>query len=434
MSAKKPLKAYVLFRYAEKNSLYTSWLDQLSVPWELVEDFLPGWVVPEDAGILITHSHYTWEDLAFLRRAYHKNQVPVLLLCDGILEYRNTWQHPQLADGALFQPVFGHKLACLGHAQARILESWGNAGKCEVVGLPRLDPYLADPPPVQQQGPFRLLVTSAMNPAFDERQREITVKSLRSLQTRLESMKRVGVRPIQVTWRLTRGLEEDIGMRPVELREQPGLMETIDQSDAVITTPSTILLESALRKRPTALLDFHNCPHYVSPAWLIQSKYQIEEVIEELAAPPAPKMLFQTTMLHEQLNCRTPAVPRMVQLIEAMIEGRRQSIQRRRPLDLPARILGDTKVGFAAVPEKFELADLFPDNPVFRNDDVERLKIELSSAIHSLGSMPLEVAERQREVVRVNRVIDEMIQRTIQLNSKAFEAEKKLRAARIRSV
>ena len=69
--------------------------------------------------------------------------VPTLHVLDGIVEWRNTWENPRSAtesDGMpLFQPILADKVACFGKAQARILESWGNLGKCEVVGAPRLD-------------------------------------------------------------------------------------------------------------------------------------------------------------------------------------------------------------------------------------------------------------------------------------------------------
>jgi hypothetical protein len=103
-------------------------MDDLSIATEVVEEYLPDWRVPDDAGILVTHMHYRWEEITTLRRIFNDNRVPILILSDGILEYRNTWEHPDLAKGSLFQPVIGHKLACIGRGQARILEGWGNEG------------------------------------------------------------------------------------------------------------------------------------------------------------------------------------------------------------------------------------------------------------------------------------------------------------------
>ena len=316
------LKAYILCRFAESSGVYTSWLKDAPVPTVIVDEFLPDWQVPSDAGILITHTHYRWEEITTLRRIHAENRVPVLILADGILEYRNTWEHPDLPDGSIFQPLCGHKLACLGRGQARTIETWGNVGKCEVVGLPRLDEAIASKPPTPRKtGPFRVLVATASSPAFDEQQRETVVRSLQLLKRRLEDNATIHGRPIETTWRVNHDLEPELGLELSHTNERPPLGEVIDGVDAVITTPSTIYLESTLRKRPTALLDFHNRPQYVTSAWVISADVQIEPVLRELANPPAHKMLFQAAVLHDHLECRTPALPRMLRLITTMVQA-----------------------------------------------------------------------------------------------------------------
>ena len=140
------LKAYILFPGAAKNPLYSGWLDELPIPFEIVREYDTRWAPDADAGILITHHHYRWEELSILRRLVSQSQVPVLILVDGVLEYRNSFENPELADGVMFQPLVGHKLACLGASQIRWIESWGNTGKCELVGLPRLDDLIGKTP------------------------------------------------------------------------------------------------------------------------------------------------------------------------------------------------------------------------------------------------------------------------------------------------
>ena len=118
-------KAYILFPGAAKNSLYADWLEQLPMSSEIVREYDTQWTPPDDAGIVITHSHYRWEEISILRRLFQETKVPLLILVDGILEYRNSFEHPDLADGSMFQPLIGHKLACLGKSQIRWIESWG---------------------------------------------------------------------------------------------------------------------------------------------------------------------------------------------------------------------------------------------------------------------------------------------------------------------
>ena len=70
-----------------------------------------------------------------------KNNVATLYMLDGILEWRNAWEDAIDGPACPFtmRPVLSHKVACIGMSQKRILDSWGNASKTEVVGVPRFD-------------------------------------------------------------------------------------------------------------------------------------------------------------------------------------------------------------------------------------------------------------------------------------------------------
>lgn len=427
------LRVYILYRFAEEDPVYRDWLSKLPWPYTIVEEFLPEWVPPKDAGLIVTHSHYAWEDLSALRQIYEANRVPILILCDGILEFRNTWEHPQLPDGSLFQPIFGHKIACLGRAPARILESWGNVGKCEVVGLPRLDSLLSSEPPTPSlTGPFRLLITTAKTPAFNDHQLSITVASLQALKHYLEAQQTIARRPFAVTWRLTGQIAEKIGLPEVDLRTLPSLVAMIDSSDAVITTPSTIYLESVLRKRPTALLDFHNCPQYVPSAWHITASSHIENVLNELANPAQSKMLYQATMLHDQLECHAPATPRLFELMETLLRVRQESLAANTPLQIPSRVLANECDSWTAIPKEMDLIKLFPENPYFRIQEIQRLQIELSAAVKQLETLPLELAERQKHVARVNRFLEQAKTRNREMHLRLNRSEDELKALKSR--
>lgn len=393
-------KVYILCRFARQSGVYRSWLDRLEVPFEVVHDFAGDWVPPPDAGLLVTHMHYRWEEVRALRRVMESGQVPVLILADGILEYRNTFEHPELADGAVFQPIVGHKLACLGAAQARVVESWGNVGKCEIVGLPRLDSLLEQPlKPVNRSGLFRLLIATANTPAFDESQRLAVIESLSLIRQRFQQNAWVDRRPVEVTWRLTDGLDRELGL---ELRDEgvepPGISETIDTHDAVIVTPSTMFLESLLKGRPTALLDFHNTPHFVPSAWMINAPKHLNSTLQELASPPEPKMLFQRMVLHDQLECHTPAAPRLFRLIDEMIACGIRCRSEGIPLAFPHRILENETLGFGRVDRDYDLSRLFPKNRYFQQPEIAFLTAELNLAISRLAGMPEENARVMQNV------------------------------------
>ena len=374
--------------------------------------------------------HYRWEEIHALRKMFQESSVPVLVLADGILEYRNTWEHPELADGSMFQPLVGHKVACIGRGQARILESWGNPGKAEVVGLPRLDDVLnQEPAPIQRDGMFRLLVATANTPAFDEGQRETVIDSLSLIKERLSVIGNINQREVQVTWRLTDNLEQAIGLpsaNEMELADRPTLAEEIDAADAVITTPSTLFLESALKQRPTAILDFHNSPHFVPAAWMINGPQHLDTILSELANPPLPKMLFQETVLHDNLQCRVPAKPRMIDLIQTMVECGKQARSLGETLQFPQRIIDDPDQGFSRVEASFDMSHLFPENKVFQNQDRQQLQVELSQLIKRLDTLPRDLAEKNQYIEQLLAERDQMKLRNSDLRQRIMKLRQKL--------
>ena len=408
-------------------------MDDCSLPSTVVDESLVDWPIPSDAGIIITHMHYRWEELSTLRKVLEQNSVPTLVLSDGILEYRNTWEHPRLVDGSIFQPLFGHKLACIGRGQARVVESWGNPGRCEVVGLPRFDSV--EPTkvaPVQKSGPFRVLIATANTPAFDDQQRKTVVASLEAIQDWLKSNPTVNDRPIEVTWRLSDGLDVEIGISEAapakdedEPDDRPPIGDVIESVDAVITTPSTMYLESVMRNRPTALLDFHNSPQYVTAAWTINSSNQLDWLFGELELPPAHKMMFQEFILADQLECRTPAKPRLLRLIDEMVADGVDSREKGKALSFSPRILEDDQHGFAAVPPSFDPATLYANNEVFQNQEVQRLQVELDASIKRLGQFPNELAEKNRYIAKLNRLLDRSRDRVEEMHNRVVAIRKR---------
>ena len=393
---------YILDRFAASNSLYSTWIDSCPYPCKIVEARAQDWKVPDDAGLVITHEHFHWETITTLRRIYEEAKVPILILCDGILEFRNTWQNPTIADGSVYQTIFGHKIACIGRAPARAIESFGNQGLCEIVGHPRFDEmYSSEHLPVQDSGPFRLLVTTARTPAFSEQQHRQVVKGLTELKNRFARNNCVGERLVEVNWRLPDSLLNELNLPiPDRAHKLPSLGDAIELSDAVITTPSTVFLEGLIKRRPMALLDFTNSPAYVPAAWRITATAHMNPVLEELASPPAAKMLFQRATLHDQLELGQDSQKRLFALFGEMIKAGRRALESGEKLSLPIRILSDPQRGIAKIDDKFDLSVLFPNSPVFRESNVERLQQELVHAIARLEQLPSELHDRDEKILK----------------------------------
>ncbi len=291
-------------------------------------------------------------------------RIPSIVLQDGILEWRCQYENPLFGAGGgapQHQPVLADRIACIGAQSARSIAGWGNAGRVHVTGMPRLD-YLLDRPTTAPRRPGRrLLIMSAKTPGFTPGQTEVTLRSLRAVKAFTE------IRPeLEVTWRIGRSLAEvlEVDNRFTEVGGVE-LAEMIEASDAVVTTPSTAMLEGMLLHRPVAALDFHNVPRFVPTAWTISAPDQVESVIEELLEPPSNKLLFQQECLRDALRIDGPATPRVAQLIESLARNEEPGHD----------LCGDPgALALARLP----LADLYPGQPVFSETSVEALQVRVA--------------------------------------------------------
>jgi hypothetical protein len=392
------LRVSVLCRTGAQSSLLTPWLDAVPAPVDVVEDFDEDWNPSDEVALVVTHCHYEVRDLILLERLRCEGRVGVLVLADGILEYRNTWEHPELPPGALFQPVRGHKLACVGRSQARVVEGWGNVGRCEVVGLPRLDPWIGARPRARaRDDAFRILVATANNPGFTEAQRDAVLRSLRDLRDWHARRESVDGSRVELVWRVGGGMDDALGIAPAlrSPRSQP-LPEALTGVDALVTTPSTTQVEAMLQGLPVALLDYTNSPHYVPGAWRVTSESHLDDVLPQLRHPPAAKRLFQDAVLHDALECRSPAQPRMLQLVEAMLTTVAEARSRAEPPTFAPRILSDEYLGHQPPEKAHDLAALFPDCDAFRESDLARLRGMVAQLRHLSRREPEIVAEAKR--------------------------------------
>lgn len=350
----------ILWREARESPLYAPWMDRVSenVEVRVIADYEVEQPLPPDVDLLVTHNHYRWDELAVLRRTMTERDRGVLVLADGIAEYRNSWQNPMIPTGSLMQPAIAHKIATIGPAQSRLWESWGNAGRCETVGLPRLDEQARrfgwwDESDQAQAGArlgdvgsnSTLLICSARTPAFSESHWESVLAQFSGLyQALLQAPPQMGGQPVTIRWRVADRIRDHLQLDSAACSTGE-LSKEFESARAVITTPSTLQLEACLAHRPTAVLNFSNLPLYVPAAWQISAPSQISSVIAELLHPAAERLQYQRQNLREQLHCSSSAVERMISLVESMAHIAYRHRQMRKPVQYPEQVLSSGKAG-----------------------------------------------------------------------------------------
>ncbi|AFY68391.1 hypothetical protein Pse7367_0073 [Thalassoporum mexicanum PCC 7367] len=344
-----------------------------------------GQIVPQrnqiDLALVSDESFSPW---ATIITELKRQQVPTLHLVDGILEWHKIWDNPrsQSADHGmpLFQPILCHKVACLGRSQARIFESWGNLGKCEIVGAPRFDQLIDRKPRDRQPDqPWRLLIMTAQPPGFTSAQINQTKQSLLDLKQWFEAHPQLNGIKIEPVWHLPKGLDREIGRSSIstQITTPTNLEQVIRSVDAIVTTPATAMLEGMRLGLPVALLDYNNSPQYVPAAWQITAASHIQPVLSGLVTPSPARLLYQDTILHDALECQTPAIDRLVVLMRSMIDHGKQCRAMGRSLRLPDRILSDPQKGYHLPETRLDMQSLYPKHPVFANMDLWALQAEV---------------------------------------------------------
>ncbi len=346
---------------------------------------------------LVLINDETWPYCAEALAAGRARGVPSLHLADGILEWHNLWENPRTLTESrgspLFQPLLADKIACLGRSQARMIEALGNAGRAEVTGSPRFDRFGGVTRRTRPgSAPFRLLVATARQPAFTDRQRQQVEESLVALKRWADTGAEIAGARIELEWRLTGGLDGILGVAGGD-RQPPDLIDHLKEVDGVVTTPSTLQREAMLVGLPVALIDFANRPHYVPAAFTITAERHIPDVMAELVSPSPARMFHQQAILDDALEWRTPATDRVATLVERMTAVGREARRLGRPLEFPARLADVPGAGESSAPALVRAA-LHEGHPLLGEGNVDALRTEVAHLRRALRLRPSQIVYR----------------------------------------
>ena len=338
-----------------------------------------------------------------------EKNVATLYMIDGILEWRNAWENSpdEVACPYAMRPALSHKIACIGASQARVLADWGNAEKVEVVGIPRLDRLQIGPddnPDTKRpdQSPLRVLVMTAKTPAFTTQQLQTVRQSLNDLMVWQRANPSIAGREVEFTWRLTRGLETELAVDN-QLKNLAGddLHSQLKQVDAVITTPSTGMLEAMRLGLPVAQLDYHNRPHYVQTGWDIASADHITDTLVQMAERNPTRMLFQQQQLADALYLESNATERLANLITAMLELAQQKIEADQPLSFPPNMLPQPQQQQI----RFNHTTLY-GAAEFQESDRTVLQCQLSHSRREIEHLNAQIEQLQSELDQAHQIFE----------------------------
>lgn len=321
-------KVVILAKRPEQSPLY-SWLEQAPFSWQAIEPEV-GWEPEADTDLIVTHRHYGPIEVSVLENIFRMGRTPILLLMDGILEYRNTWMNSELPPGTFLAPAFAHKIACVGASQARRLQFWSPWSGCEVIGLPRLDDWrTADFGSSRERSVKRVLVATARRAGFSPSQRLLTAELLIALHERFEKHRTSGGDSLEVQWRISQEMRDflktDVASeRACAIAESEpsstSLREQLEECDAVFCTPSTLMIEAMLLDKPVVSLEPHGVPAYLPTAWTISRADDFDTIVNQLSPVDPLRLQFQRETLFDAYAMEGSATDRLLRLIERMID------------------------------------------------------------------------------------------------------------------
>jgi hypothetical protein len=243
---------------------------------------------------------------------------------------------------------------------------------------------------------------TAKFPAFTGEQHERLGESLFDLKKILGTFPQTAVK-----WRLTGGWEKVLAVEN-NMSETSGveLARLLSEVDAVITSPSTAVLEAWLHDLPTAILDYHNTPSYVRGAWNISALGQIETTLAELQNPPEAKMAFQQMALRDELLLESSATERMIALVQGMLSETRAAIEAGRDLRFPDHIL--PSVAANGIAGTFQHERLFAEYREFQLTETTELQVQLAHARREINHLNSRLDQAYRELGEAHRIFDQI--------------------------
>lgn len=364
-----------------------------------------------------------------------QRRVATVYAIDGILEWRNAWDNLPTEKSCpwTMRPCLCDKVVAIGPSQARVLASWGNRSKIELIGVPRFDRLWQSRPTLEAieqrlsatidagstspaSRPLRVMVVTAKCPGFTPEQLARTTQSLEDLRDFFgasnSSANGVVYEPI---WRLTAGLDRELGVR-TEIADLTGadFATQLASSDVVISTASTAILEAMLMGKPVALLDYHMVPQLVSTAWQINAPQQIESVLRSMQLGTAldrRRMAWQEHLLYDSLHPTPHAARAMSELLTEMRSVALQCMAQNQPLAFPERIISEqaaqrlsaveqTTIDHAAMVPRIAPEWLYPEYPEFDCNDQWLLRSELAQARRELRYVRADLAQAHRILER----------------------------------
>jgi hypothetical protein len=257
---------------------------------------------PQNSLIVTCHSLVPWINESIVK--CRKLGVKSIGLQDGVIEYAHSWGKRR--SNFRYRPVLTDKIGVFGQFSKDILVSWGcPEERIFITGRPAMQSFeCLFNNTVQGSEEYDFLIAPANAPFYDAYQEKNFIDGINDLCDFLKARQYTFL--LRIKKKLFPLFHDSLHQYFQDSSSRQGIEFTIINSKAVITTPSTVILDSFYLQKPTAILNYNNESLYLNSPWNISHKDQLEAVIEEMKCPPQSKIELQNLHLKYHLDTNSP--------------------------------------------------------------------------------------------------------------------------------
>ncbi len=221
----------------------------------------------------------------FLIIKANKNNVPTLLLSDGIVEWENCFSNPMNTKYSLnqFHPILHDIFLCVGQDETQYFNFLGYK---TMQYLPkRMAPTL---PKIGKSNIDTFLITTANTAYYNESEK---LHLIQLIEDTIKSLDRLNYKYIFRVF--DSSLCEELNIKEKDNFKSGSFEECLKLVDFVITTPSSISFTTMYHTKALAHLIYRDSPMFIQSGWNISGSIDIEQTLTNMMSGNSERLNFQ---------------------------------------------------------------------------------------------------------------------------------------------
>ncbi|WP_273851792.1 hypothetical protein [Guptibacillus spartinae] len=223
-----------------------------------------------------------------------KEGVNTMFLVDGVFDWANSFENPKHKKLNLkqFHPIPHDYILCIGECEKKYFEQQGVIAEKY---LPKR--ILNNQKPISLPIEERVLITTANNPYFSNLEKDKLIDLLKEVITQLKKKETKFIFRI-----FDKVLLDELSISEDDNFISESFEETLSKVNAVITTPSSIILTAMFHDRSVGTLIYRDVPLFLQSGWLIHQGCDVSTSLDNLISMDKDRMYFQEFHLKNYLE------------------------------------------------------------------------------------------------------------------------------------